>query len=276
MRLAFASGSSPMDYRPDGVLWATIASLGMISGVLALSLGRSLWRERLLRKKAEQLGQLAMTDALTGLANRRYFHERLTQSLALARRQDLKLALVLVDLDDFKGVNDRHGHLTGDHVLKAVARELETDKRAEDLVVRHGGEEFAVLLEGTDSVGALVRAERLRQRLHGLELRAISGSIIRVTASFGVAAFPDTSAPRSEDLIADADRALYLAKATGRDRCQVAPQRGEAWPGTEAGRVIGQGASLIDSHGKITGAGASGSDTSRQTRVLARTEHDES
>ncbi len=241
MRLP-VTGRSERTLLGNGTLWTLLASMGTVSSVLAISLGLSLRRERALRRKAELLGHMAMTDPLTGLANRRYFHRRLRQSLALAVRRSLPLAVVLVDLDDFKRVNDRYGHMTGDRVLWAVARQLETDKRVEDLVVRYGGEEFALILEGTNLNGGLARAERLRASLHELFLPVGHGRAIRVTASFGVAAFPDTSGPRPEPLVAHADEALYRAKREGRDRCvaarpsKEAVSREESWMRLEHGK----------------------------------------
>lgn len=209
----------------DVISWAAVTSAASVALGLALALRRSVRREKALLARIDSLCEMAMTDPLTGLSNRRYLYERSRQSLALARRQDLPVGLLLVDLDDFKSVNDRYGHAAGDSVLEAVARELESDKRAEDLVVRYGGEEFVLLLEGTDTAGALARADRLRRGLHRLGLPIKNGGEVRVSASFGVASYPETSGPSIEGLILDADKALYHAKTAGRDRCVAAPPR---------------------------------------------------
>ena len=162
----------------------------------------------------------AVTDELTDLANRRRFMEVLEQEVARSRRFDLPLGLVLFDLDHFKQINDRYGHQAGDDVLRRAADVVRRRVRETDLPARVGGEEFAVILSGTDLEGTTALAEHLRSDLATL-VHVARGRDWRVTASFGVAALgPEAGA---DELIAAADRALYRAKAEGRDRVSAEP-----------------------------------------------------
>lgn len=158
----------------------------------------------------------ALRDALTGVYNRRQFHDRLATETAAARRYGRPLSLLLMDIDNFKSINDRHGHPAGDAVLRAVAGSLRAGARREDDVFRYGGEEFAILARETDLAGGLRLAERRLADVRALrfpELRNVIGS---VTISAGVAAFdPRESA---EQLVQRADGALYAAKRAGKDR----------------------------------------------------------
>jgi diguanylate cyclase (GGDEF)-like protein len=164
--------------------------------------------------------QQALVDGLTGLANRRVCTAALEKELARARRFDEPLALVLADLDDFKRVNDRFGHPTGDEVLKAFAKTLRKNVREIDLAGRWGGEEFALLLPGTDLEGGRELAERIRRAFEAQELRAPDGQVVRVRASFGVAAFPEVES--QDRLVAASDEALYEAKRAGKNQVVVA------------------------------------------------------
>jgi diguanylate cyclase (GGDEF)-like protein len=163
----------------------------------------------------------AVTDELTDLANRRRFMETLDTELRRAERFGEPLALVFADLDDFKRVNDRHGHQVGDDVLRAFADVLRKRVRAIDVAARLGGEEFAVLLVGTDLQGARALAESLREAVAGLEVPSRRGSV-RITASFGVTAH--SRAETAEELLAAADLALYRAKREGKDRVRSEPE----------------------------------------------------
>ncbi len=158
----------------------------------------------------------AVTDPLTGLANRRRFMEQLSVEAKRRTRTGDPVALIVADLDDFKRVNDRHGHETGDAVLQAFAFVLMETARATDLAARLGGEEFAVLLPATDAGGASVLAGRLRAQLAGLEIGLPDGGALNVTASFGFASSPPVES--TEDLLAAADSALYRAKHEGKNR----------------------------------------------------------
>ena len=158
----------------------------------------------------QRLQALAVTDPLTGVGNRRAFAERLDLEVERSRRTLQPLSLVLFDLDHFKQLNDRLGHLEGDLALVRLATLLTENRRAPDLVTRYGGEEFTLLLPDTPHEDALLVAERLRQ---AVERRGLSGC----TVSAGVATLP-VHAEDSRSLVAAADRAMYAAKAQGRNR----------------------------------------------------------
>jgi two-component system, cell cycle response regulator len=184
--------------------------------VVAMQAADSIYRARLF----EQTERLATTDGLTGLTNHRAFQGRLDEHLAQAQRYGKKLSLILCDIDHFKSVNDVHGHPTGDLVLKGVARTLAKEARATDVVARYGGEEFAVVMPETDAEGALVIAERIRDRVGRLAFDSERGPL-RVTLSLGIATFPD-DAGRKADLVERADGCLYHAKRSGRNRTVAA------------------------------------------------------
>jgi diguanylate cyclase (GGDEF)-like protein len=158
----------------------------------------------------------AITDELTQLSNRRYFMETLETELRRAERFDEPLALVFADLDDFKRVNDRFGHQVGDDVLRAFADVVRRRVREIDLGARLGGEEFAVLLPETDLGGAEALAESLRNAVASLVVKVDSDRSVSVTASFGVAAYPQTHS--ADELMTAADLALYRAKREGKNR----------------------------------------------------------
>jgi diguanylate cyclase (GGDEF)-like protein len=159
----------------------------------------------------------AATDALTGLPNARALRDSLVRMVAQASRSSLPLAAVLCDLDNFKQINDVYGHDKGDQALAAASAALRSSLRESDLVGRYGGEEFLILLPDTPLDGALVLAEKLRAEVAVVNVPGVDRAI---TASFGVASFPD-DAPDGEMLVRMADRALYAAKAGGRN-CVVA------------------------------------------------------
>jgi diguanylate cyclase (GGDEF)-like protein/excisionase family DNA binding protein len=156
----------------------------------------------------------AITDALTGLYNHRYLHERLSEELHRAREHQRPLSVLFCDLDHFKGYNDTHGHSAGDAVLREVAHVIEQSVRNIDVAARYGGEEFVVLLVETGREAALAVAERIRERLRAA---GFSSNGVSLTVSIGVAGYPD-DADRREDLLNKADWAMYLAKRRGRDQ----------------------------------------------------------
>lgn len=165
-----------------------------------------------------ELAHLADTDPLTGLANRRAFTARLEGEVERARRHGHLLTLAIMDLDDFKSINDTHGHQTGDRVLAEVGRHLQATSRAGEMVARIGGEEFAWILPEVDATGSLVPVERARREIAGVVVDGVSG----ITCSVGVC---DLEGARDvEDLLRQADRALYRAKRAGRDRVEAAPR----------------------------------------------------
>jgi len=163
----------------------------------------------------------ALVDGLTGLANRRQCEETLASELARVERFGGPLAIVVADLDWFKDVNDRHGHPSGDAVLREFAQLLNETVRDIDLAGRWGGEEFLVILPGTHLDGGAQVAERIRLALAGRIVLSADGSPIPVTASFGVAATPPAST--AAELFSAADAALYEAKRNGKNRVEVAP-----------------------------------------------------
>jgi diguanylate cyclase (GGDEF)-like protein len=166
----------------------------------------------------EQVQRQAVTDELTGLFNHRRFVETLESEAERARRFNQPVGLVMVDLDDFKAINDTYGHQQGDEVLRRVAGLMRTYSREIDAPARYGGEELAIVLPQTDLSGATRLAERLRAGIEALEIPRLSGSgSMRVTASVGVAALPE-SAEDVERLIAAADAALYEAKRGGKNK----------------------------------------------------------
>jgi diguanylate cyclase (GGDEF)-like protein len=170
----------------------------------------------------ETVERQAVTDELTGLANVRAFTSALDRELERSRRFDTPLALVMLDLDDFKRVNDTYGHQQGDEVLAQVAGVLRDISRELDTPARYGGEEMAVVLPQTDVDGAELLAERIREAVEALPVpRMRGGGALHVTASFGVASVPDEAADR-ESLIAAADAALYRAKRGGKNRVERA------------------------------------------------------
>jgi diguanylate cyclase (GGDEF)-like protein len=167
-----------------------------------------------------QVEQQAITDPLTGLANRRQFFDTLEREFERAQRFGTPLSLIMLDIDNFKQMNDVRGHLAGDAVLHGTAGTIEGLIREIDLAARYGGEEFGVLLPQTNLEGAKNLAERLRE---AVALRVVSfgdDQINGVTASFGVASGPRTNADHL-DLVARADAALYRAKRAGKNRVET-------------------------------------------------------
>jgi diguanylate cyclase (GGDEF)-like protein len=176
--------------------------------------------------------EMAVTDALTGLHNYRYFYDRLVGEMSRASRYLRPLSLIMIDLDDFKEVNDRHGHLKGDEVLREVARTLRSNIRRYDnaaimketeidIASRYGGEEFIIILPETEAEGAAIAAERLRKALESdvaerAGLSADGGPPRRITGSLGVTAFRKGENP--EALIKRTDEAVYEAKRGGKNR----------------------------------------------------------
>ncbi|MCA2981348.1 MAG: GGDEF domain-containing protein [Myxococcaceae bacterium] len=189
---------------------------------LSLRVGRCIeTAERLktLTRERDQLRALSTTDGLTQLANHRAFQDRLREEFRRAQRYDDPLTLVLMDVDHFKRVNDTHGHLAGDEVLRQVAEALRSAVRETDFVARYGGEEFGVLLPKTPLAGALTVAERISRLVRGL--RVGRDGVIRVTASFGIAGLPGRGLTSPDQLLKAADDALYRSKREGRNKISL-------------------------------------------------------
>ncbi len=169
------------------------------------------------RHQAENtIRKLAMTDALTGLANRTQFEQRLSQSIELAKRENKQLALMMLDLDRFKPVNDSYGHPVGDAVLQSVAAILTKLTRSTDVVARFGGDEFAILVVHPDSAGPeAINAQRIIDEIK--KPTRIMDCDILIGASIGIAMYPNDADDLTE-LIQKADQALYAAKAQGRGK----------------------------------------------------------
>ncbi len=169
----------------------------------------------------EAMYESSTCDALTGVFNRKYFDEKLRTHLSFARRHHVPFTLILLDIDFFKKVNDTFGHTAGDDVLKAVSDIIRRMIRTEDSVSRYGGEEFAIIAQGTDTEGGRILAERVREKVASTRIatRATGDIEVRVTVSLGVATAAGGAEVSPEQLVAQADRNLYQAKENGRNRC---------------------------------------------------------
>jgi diguanylate cyclase (GGDEF)-like protein len=167
----------------------------------------------------EELKRLAYTDTQTSLYNHRHFQAQLDEEVRRAQRYSRPMALMMLDIDDFKQLNDRYGHPAGDAVLRDIAGILRSSLRSVDVPARYGGEEFAIVCPETTKEQATVLAERLRARIEDHELDLGDGTRLRLTVSIGVAAFPADAGGKS-DLIDAADRRLYEAKRGGKNRVQ--------------------------------------------------------
>ena len=177
-------------------------------------------RDTELKRALHDLQEQAITDPLTGLLNRRYLREYLPRELTRARRNGASLAVIMIDIDYFKRINDTFGHEAGDLVLRELGALLRSHIRASDLACRFGGEEFALVLSDASLEGAMQKAEAIRVSVKGLDLKYRDQPLGRITASLGVALFPG-HAEDADSLMRVADEALYHAKGGGRDRAVV-------------------------------------------------------
>ena len=169
------------------------------------------------RKQYEIARNIAITDELTGLYNRRHFNETLPREVERAKRYNQPLSLAFIDIDFFKQFNDTYGHSAGDAVLGDVAGVLTHNSRDIDTIFRYGGEEFVILLPTTSKSGAIIAMNKLRERVSQIDLSRFSGPIKSVTISVGLAICPEETSS-AEDLMKIADDRLYAAKEAGRDR----------------------------------------------------------
>jgi len=207
--------------------------LSSLVGLVLVSLGFVL----MTKERADERNQiLAIQDELTGLANRRRLNEILAKEWARASRTGQTLALVMLDVDQFKDYNDRYGHQAGDECLRRVARVLQASaQRAGDLAARYGGEEFLLVLANADAAAAMRVAETVRQSVQSLAIAHAQTPEGKVTVSAGVAVMTNASYANTENLLRAADDALYRAKTSGRNQVQLAPEA----PGTAAAGEIG-------------------------------------
>ena len=181
-----------------------------------------------------QLYELAMVDGLTGLFVRRYFDARIDEEIERSKRYGTPFSVVMIDVDDFKKLNDEHGHLIGDRVLRTLATTVKSQMRGVDTAARYGGEEIAVILPRTELVTAYNVGERIRAAIAEQRV-ATDGEppqVLAVTASFGIASYPESGARSAEDLVRRADRALYRAKLAGKNRVELS-RSDEAAPAAE-------------------------------------------
>jgi len=174
-------------------------------------------RTRALEEANSLLESISTTDALTGISNRRNFDEKLVQEYSRSMRYKSKLSCIMFDIDLFKNVNDTYGHLFGDEVLRMIGNTLRVELRSHDIYARYGGEEFVILLPESGVPGAQKVAEKLRCLIANSEVHK-DDIRLKVSVSLGVAEFDPVTMKSGQDLIAAADKALYRAKRTGRNR----------------------------------------------------------
>lgn len=203
--------------RADGLAFTQgdLSTLRTLSAPLALAISR----ERV-RAQADSYAHAAAIDPVSGLFNRRYFHARLEEELQRAHRHALSVGLLMVDVDDFKSINDRYGHLVGDAVIRAIADILRRSVRVFDVCTRFGGEEFAVVMPGSGAEDAGRIAERIRQRVQNYTPADPGLASLKITVSVGFAVSQLNTSPH--DLISSADVALYEAKRTGKNQVRAA------------------------------------------------------
>jgi diguanylate cyclase (GGDEF)-like protein len=204
--------------------WHTIVKHGNFAGFVALAMvavavGHMSNLSRKVKAYSELLRHEAFHDPLTGLPNRALFYDRLEHAMARVARGTSSVALLFLDLDGFKQINDRYGHLTGDRLLAAIAERLGGNLRLGDTFARLGGDEFVILLEDLPDLNAAEQAaERLTRHLR--QPFTIGALEIPISASIGIA-FRAAGSPHTEDLLQDADRAMYQAKTSGKCRYQI-------------------------------------------------------
>lgn len=201
------------------LILAAIGTPGLVPSLLtaAVLLAPILFVVSLERMRTERrlarTAQSSMTDRLTGLYNFSYFKDQIRRECRRAERDGRELSLVLIDIDHFKRFNDTHGHASGNHLLAAVAAEIHSCARGGDCAARYGGEEFVVIVDG-DGESALALAKRINRNVAAIRTSTLGGRVVSTTVSCGVASYAGGG---QEELIEEADRALYAAKAAGRN-----------------------------------------------------------
>jgi diguanylate cyclase (GGDEF)-like protein len=208
--------------KSGGFLGIGPPAFGILVLFLALGVALAWTLSRTLTQLHRRVAEQAVTDPLTGLWNRRQLAETLDREVLRARRFGHPISLIILDVDDFKQINDREGHLQGDLVLETVADVVREGTRQIDVPARYGGDELAVILVETDREGALILGERLADRMRGTEVPLRDGGSMGVTISLGVATIPD-SADTLDSLVDAADRALLRAKRAGKNQIRAAP-----------------------------------------------------
>ncbi|MHB9004466.1 MAG: GGDEF domain-containing protein, partial [Coriobacteriia bacterium] len=196
---------------------------------IAVGRGDSSWdtcfplQRRRMMRAAQELERTASIDALTGLANRRAFDERLAGESARHARYGGELSLLMMDIDGFKAINDTHGHIAGDAVLKAVASIIGHYVRATDLAARYGGDEFALIMPGTGDVAAAAVGEKLRRAVAGCKVVPGDGLELAITLSIGLSSLGDSTVGHTA-LLEASDKAMYAAKREGKNQVRSAPR----------------------------------------------------
>lgn len=208
--------------KSGGVLGIGRPALAILIWFLAAAVALAWALARTLTRLHRRVAAQAVTDPLTGLWNRRHMAETLEREVLRASRFGHPISLIILDVDDFKKINDREGHLQGDLVLEAVGEVVREATRAIDVAARYGGDELAIILVETDREGALTVGERLGDRMRETQVPLRDGGSMGVTISLGVATIPD-SADDLESLVDAADRALLRAKRAGKNQLRAAP-----------------------------------------------------
>lgn len=208
-------------FEPDA-LWSLVAPQGlaaatMLVGIAAILVSTAAFVLLHLERSFAQAARLATIDPLTNACNRRTFHEAAERELARARRMNTPLSIVMLDIDHFRAINEKHGHAVGDEVLARVAQIVRSTLRQEDMLVRFGGDELLVLLPGVPGTGAVVVAGRIRQMVSANPIAA-GGQSFDVTVSLGVSARLDEGPESVETLVGRAGSAMALAQERGRNR----------------------------------------------------------
>jgi diguanylate cyclase (GGDEF)-like protein len=220
----FESREDVLDCGACGYATCVEHAVAVLHGHSSWEMCFPLQRERM-KRQVEILEESATTDALTGLANRHVFDDRLAAEAARVNRYKTQLALLMIDVDGFKEINDVHGHPVGDAVLRRVAELIRTHVRETDIPTRYGGDEFALILPGIGKTEAFAVAEKLRLAIAEARFSDVDGDQddggFRVTVSMGVAAANGEEITH-ESILQAADSALYHAKQDGRDRVEIA------------------------------------------------------
>lgn len=215
-----------------GTLWMFRDSLGMLSlipssvlflgGIFVFFVGQLALKTINYIKDLAVLKQESITDALTGLRNRRYFDQRISEEVALSTRYKLPLTLMLIDVDHFKKVNDTYGHTVGDKVLQTLSKIIQNVVRDSDIVARYGGEEIVIIAPNTTKEEAAILAERLREKVEQTKVTTIATTqeVVQVTISIGLCSLSPIITDK-EALLEESDQSLYLAKKHGRNRVVV-------------------------------------------------------